>query len=194
MQTLNALLSCKQNLDEGKNINDSINFWLNQSNHPYLLYLKSLSEVQQGRHEESVFWAGEFLSEINHNIYYAQVYSNLLGKVKTIINPNYSLDDEGMLSVAEELSLGNFTLHQSQPFSITVANTGKSPLTIHDVRLSCTCVKMADKRNLTLQPGESGKIDFVFTADIKGNVMREITFFSNGINPMQTVRITARIN
>jgi thiol-disulfide isomerase/thioredoxin len=194
LQMLNALLASKQNLDKGKDIGEEINALINQSNHPYLLYLNSLNSVNSGREEDAAFWAGEFLTEVNYNSYHTQVYSNLFPEVRTIINPNYSPGEEVELSVIANLDLGNFKLRESRPFSLTLTNTGKTPLHIHDVRLSCSCVKLQGERKLTLQPGESQKMDFVYTADIAGDVLREITFFSNGVNPMQTVRITAKVN
>jgi thiol-disulfide isomerase/thioredoxin len=193
LQMLNALLTIKQNLDKGKDIGEDINALLNQSNHPYLLYLNSLNNVNLGQDEEAVFWASEFLTEVNYNSYHTQVYSNLFPEVRMIINPNYSADEEGELSVVANLDLGHFNLRESRPFNLSLTNTGKTPLHIHDVRLSCSCVKLQGERKLTLQPGESKKLDFVYTADIAGDVLREITFFSNGVNPMQTVRITAKV-
>jgi len=193
MQALNALLSGKQNLDKGEDIRHIISASLNQSTNPYAIYLKSLNEEKQGHHEEAVFWAEQFLDAISSNSYYSRVYSNVLGQIKTIINPNYSPFDEGMLSVTKELSLGDHQLNQSTPFSLMLTNTGKSPLLVHDIRLSCSCVKIKGERRLALQPGESQKMEFIFTADVKGNVIREITFFSNGVYLMETVKITATV-
>ncbi len=99
-----------------------------------------------------------------------------------------------MLSVVEELKLEGCELNKSTPFTLTLKNTGKSPLSIRNVTTSCTCVKLSSemqKRQKTLQPDVSMNVDFVFTPDVRGDVFREITFFSDAVNSMQTVRIWA---
>jgi hypothetical protein len=192
LQALNALLLCKQSLDKGEDIGNAVDVCLRQSQHPYPVYLKLQNAVKQGRNEEAVYWANRFLSMINTNSYQSRVYNNIHQEVKTIINPNYaSADDDGKLSVVEELPLGNCKLHQPQPFSLTLSNTGRAPLSVYDMNVSCSCVKLQGERQLTLQPGQSQKVDFIFTADVAGDILREVTFFSDGANPMQTVRITA---
>jgi len=194
MQVLNVLLNCKLNLDKGRPICNEINVALAQSGHPYAIYLKAISQAEKGQPEEAAYWAGEFLSMVNSNNYDSRVYANTLRQIKTIIHPNYNPADEGVLLVTGELSLGHSKLNQPRPFTLTLTNTGQSPLQVHDVRLSCSCVKIKGERQLELQPGESQKMEFIFTADVKGNVIREITFFSNGINLMETIKIRARVS
>jgi len=193
MQVLNTLLACKLDLDKGKDISETINVALARSQHPYTVYLKSISEVAKGQHEEAAYWANDFLQMVNSNSYFSRVYSNVNAQIRTIINPNYTPGDEGILSVVGEVALGDRKFKQPAPFSLTLTNTGSSELIIHDIQSGCTCVRLASKRTLTLQPQESQKVDFVFTGDVRGDVFREITFFSNGSNPMQRVRLTATV-
>lgn len=195
MTMLNALLSCKQDLDKGKDIGKAIDECLDQSAHPYAVYLKSLNEAKQGRDKEAVYWGGQFLSMIEKNPLYFRVYSYLLKEVRMIAEPNYNPADDAVLSVVEELCLGDLKLHETRSFVVTVRNTGNSPLFIQDIVLGCTCVKLKDseKKPYTLQPGQSQDIDFVFNADTQGDIFREITFFSNGVNPAEIVRITVTV-
>lgn len=191
---LNALLFIKQKIDKGEDVSHAIDSALNQSEHPYVVYLKSLNEAQQGRHESSIYWANLFLSTIEANSYYFQVYGNLIGQAKMTADPNYALDKDGELSIVEELSLGDCKLHEARPFGLMITNKGQSPLFIHDIVLGCTCVEFSnEKKQYTLQPMQSQTIDFVFKADVQGEIFREIMFFSNGINPVERVQITATV-
>jgi hypothetical protein len=52
-------------------------------------------------------------------------------------------------------------------------------------------VKLLGNKQKTLQPGASTKVDFVFTPDVRGDVFREVTLFSDAANSMQTVQILA---
>jgi len=45
----------------------------------------------------------------------------------------------------------------------------------------------------SVEPGQSLKIDFEFKGDREGEVFREVTFASNGANPIETVEITATV-
>jgi len=194
IEVLNTLLNCKLDLDKGKDISDAINVALARSQHPYTVYLKSLSEVIKGQQAEAAYWANEFLQMVNSSSYLSRVYSNVNAKMRTIINPNHRPgEDEGILSVVEKIALGDRRFRQSDPFSLTLTNTGSSELVVHDIQSGCTCVRLASERTLTLQPQESQNVDFIFTGDIRGDVFREITFFSNGANPMQRVRLMATV-
>ena len=97
------------------------------------------------------------------------------------------------MSVVSELRLENCKLGQEQPFSLTLTNTGKSSLSVYDMRLSCTCVKLQSERTLTLQPGQSVKVDFLFIPDAQGEIFREIVFVSNGANGMERVTVVANV-
>ncbi|MCL2028796.1 MAG: DUF1573 domain-containing protein, partial [Bacteroidales bacterium] len=193
MQALNALLAAKQNFDAGKDISKALDASLNQSTNPYAIYLKTLNEQRQGRSEEAAYWARRFMSVVSDSRYHSQLYSNLLGDMKLIIDPNYTPESDGVLSVVSELRLENCKLGQEQPFSLTLTNTGKSSLSVYDMRLSCTCVKLQSERTLTLQPGQSVKVDFLFIPDAQGEIFREIVFVSNGANGMERVTVVANV-
>jgi hypothetical protein len=94
--------------------------------------------------------------------------------------------------VVEEIKLEGCRYKEPKPFNITVKNTGKSPLSIRDIVVSCTCLKLVGARQTSpLLPGQSIKVDLIFTPDARGDVFREVTFFSDAKNSMQRVGISA---
>ena len=185
---LNTLLSCKRNLEQGKDISAEIEPFLKQNVYPYSLFLKCLNEEKQGRHEEAVYWAKRMM-EIEDS-YYNFVYDTLYKKVKTMINPNYA-DEASVLSVVEELTLEGCEYKQSKPFSLTLTNIGKSPIAIRDIVVGCSCMKLLSEKPQSIQPNQSIKIDLAFTPDARGDVFREVTIFSDAKNAMQDVKIFA---
>ena len=185
---LNSLLSCKRNLEQGKDISTEIQPLLERNSYPYSLFLKILNEEKQNRHEEAVYWAKRMI-EIEKP-YYNFVYNALYNEVKSIINPNY-LAEASVLSVVEELKLEDCKFKQPTPFSLKLTNKGKSPISIRDIATSCTCVELLRKKQQTLQAGASATIDLIFTPDMRGDVFREVTFFSDAKNSMQSVKIFA---
>ncbi len=185
---LNTLLFCKQNLVRGIDISAEIEPFLKQNVYPYSLFLKCFNEEKQGRHEDAVYWAKRMIE--NENSYYNHIYDDLHQEVKAIINPNY-LADASVLSVVEELKLENCKLKEAKPFSLMLTNSGKSPISIRDVVVSCSCLKLLSEKQYTLQPNQSTKVNLVFTPDVRGDVFREVTFFSDAKNHRQTVRIFA---
>jgi len=193
IQMLNVLLKSRFKLSKGEDISNAINPILRITNHPYAIYLKALNEEKQGRQDEAVYWANRFMSVVNTNNYFSRVYAGLLASVRTIINPNHMPGDEGVLSVIEELALGEFRFRESKPFSLTVTNTGGSSLSILHTEVGCSCLTMLSDKQQTIEPGESKVLDFRFTADIRGEILREIVFVSNGINPVEVVAITAKV-
>lgn len=192
---LNILLSAKQNLEKGKDISKELEIPLTQSQHPYAVYLKAVNEAQQGRQEEAIVWANRFLSTLQTAPHFVLIYGSLIEQVRIIIDPNHTPGNEGRLTVTNQLSLGEFEFGESHPFSLTLINTGLSPLFIQDIILDCTCLDFGSdtERQHTLQPGESQKVDFVFMADVRGEVHRKIMFFSDGSNPVKTVQVRATV-
>lgn len=188
LTALNALLSCKQNLDRGNDISDEIQPLLEQNAYPYCLFLKLSNEERQGRHEEAVYWAERMISPVNP--YYSFVYDALYHEAKVIINPNYAAE-ASELSVVDELTLDGCRYKESKPFSLTLTNKGKSPLCVRDISVSCTCLKLLSEKQLTLEPGKSARVDLMFTPDVRGDVFREVVFFSDAKNSMQRVRVLA---
>jgi len=189
---LNDMFWGKYNLERGNDISKYIDKWLPTAQYPFPFYLKYRNEKQQGRHNQALYWANRLVSITGSNQQFARVYSNLSTQANILINPNHAIDG-ATLSVIGELALGEFRFQESKPFSLTVTNTGRSPLSILHTEIGCSCLVILSDRQQTIQPGESRVMDFRFTADIRGDVLRNITFVSNGVNPVEVVAITAKV-
>jgi len=189
--TLNDLLLCKRNLEQGKDISKDIDACLSRTNYPYPVYLKCLNEEQQERHQEAAQWANRFLA-FDNSIYF-HVYNDLYRIMKSIVNPNYTPDDDAVLLVTNELRLDNCQLHQPTHFTLTLTNTGKAPLTVHNIGMSCSCLTLMSEKKQHLLPGQSTQVNFVFTPDAQGDIVREVTFTSDAANLIERVIIRALV-
>ena len=189
---LNAMFWGKQNLEAGLDIGNAIGEWLPTAQYPFPFYLKFRNEKEQGRHEEALYWANRLVSIVGSNQHFTRVYGDVLAQAQYFINPNHAVDG-AVLSVVEELALGEFRFQESKPFSLTVTNTGRSPLSILHTEIGCSCLAILSDRQQTIEPGESRVMDFRFTADVRGEILRDIVFVSNGINPVEIVAITAKV-
>lgn len=185
---LNTLLSCKQKLNQDQDISDEIQPLLDSHIYPYSLFLMCLNEKKQGRYKEATYWAQRMIAI--ESPYYSFVYDTLYKEAKSTINSNYAVE-ASELSVVEELKLEDCKYKEAKPFSLTLTNTGKSTLHIRDITMSCSCLELLGEKQQTIQPGASLKMDFIFTSDVRGDVFRAITFFSDAKNSMQNVRIFA---
>jgi len=192
MPMLSAMFWGKHNLEAGRDISNLIGEWLPTAQYPFPFYLKYRNEKQQGRHERARYWANRLVSIVGSDQFFVRVYSDLSAQARSFVNPNYATDG-AVLSVTKELDLGEFGFRESTPFSLTVSNTGMSTLSILHTEIGCSCLRMLSDRQQTIEPGESKVLDFTFTADVRGDIMREIVFVSNGINPVQIVLITAQV-
>jgi hypothetical protein len=186
---LNAVLESKLALDRGEYIGDKIAETFPQIQYPYTIYLKCISEQQQGNREEAARRAAQFLQF--NSAYYYRLYGDLHSQARYILDPNYDPAQNAVLSVDKKRVLENCTLKQAQPFDITVLNTGMKTLEINDITLSCSCLKLLDGKKHSIDPGKSKSIGFEFTADAQGTLYREITLVSNASKALETVEITA---
>ncbi len=188
---LNTLLSCKLKLEDGEDISNEIETCLGKKSYPYSVFLKYLNEEKQGRHEEAVYWAKQFLS-FNNRIY-NHVYGDLYAPIKKFVNPNYTPADDAVLSVVNEVRLERCQVNVPLRFSIKISNTGKSPMFLYDIGTSCDCIKLISASEQTLMPQETKIVDFEFTADTQGELSREITFISNATNSMEKIQVLAKV-
>lgn len=77
---------------------------------------------------------------------------------------------------------------------VTVVNTGKSDLLVHEVQPNCTCV-VAEALTKTLKPGDTGKIKITFTPKGRPGVQNKvITVYSNDPrNPVQRINLSGYV-
>ncbi len=188
---LNRLLVCKQGIDKGEDVGEKLDGIMKMTDYPYPTYLKALNEDKQGRRDVAVQYAEQVLEY--DDMYYYYVYDDIFRQSKYIINPDYSPQEDGMLSMEEEILLGDCQVGSPRAVTIRVENTGKFPAFIRDIRTSCTCVELLSPLQHRLEPGESVGIDVEFTGENKGEVYREVLFFSNSSEPLKRVALRATV-
>ncbi len=188
---LNELLECKKGIDKGEDMSETLDRIMQRTNYPYPTYLKALNEDKQGRRDEAVLHAQKMLEY--DKIYYYYVYDDLYRQTKYIINPDYTPQEDGMLVMAEEIILDECKVGEPRRVAIRVENTGKFPTWIRDINTSCTCVELLSPKQHRLEPGESIDVDVEFTGENKGEVYREVMFFSNSSEPLKRVALRAKV-
>jgi hypothetical protein len=188
---LNELLACKRGLERGEDVGAALDGILQQTDYPYPTYLKALNENKQGRRDEAVRYAERVLGY--DDIYYYYVYDDVFRQAKYIVNPDYTPQDDGMLTMQEEFLLNDCKIGEPRRVAIRVENTGKFPTFIRDITTSCTCVELLSPKQHRLDPGESLDIEVEFTGESKGEVYREVMFFSNSSEPLKRVALRAQV-
>jgi hypothetical protein len=186
---LNMVLECKLKFDKGEDITEELMHSFSRVQYPYNVYLYCMNAVRLEKSDAAAD-AAKMLTQFNDAFYY-NLYGDLYVQTKSIANPDYSPDIDAILTVDKNLVLENCLVGQAKPFSITLTNTGKMPLSLYDITLSCSCVNLLSSKKQTINPGQSQKIDFELKAESKGELFREITFTSNAVNPIETVELTA---
>jgi hypothetical protein len=189
---LNSVLQCKLHLDAGENIEPEISQTMDKVVYPYNIYLKCQNARKNGDDEVAKILAEQLLKF--NDTYSLRLYGNILSDAKTVINPDYRPETDAVLTVEKKIRLDGCELNVARPFSIEVANTGKSELQILDIMPSCSCVSLVSGKTYSVAPGKSVKINFEFKGDHEGEVFREIIFASNGAVPLETVELTATVS
>ncbi|MDR1719985.1 MAG: DUF1573 domain-containing protein [Dysgonamonadaceae bacterium] len=188
---LNDILQCKLRLDAGENIEPEISLTTDKMAYPYNLYLKSLNAHNNGDEATAKASAEKQLSF--NDAFGIRLYGGIMAEAKKIIDPTYSPETDALLAVEKQIRLVGCTWGEARPFSIEITNAGKSRLQILDIMTSCSCVSLVSGKTHSVEPGKSLKIDFEFKGDREGEVFREVSFASNGANPIETVEITATV-
>ena|GEM_PF-3802802 len=75
---------------------------------------------------------------------------------------------------------------------IVIRNTGRSPLEIEQVRLSCaSCLVVHSYPREPIMPGGQGMLEFSLDfSKGQGNIQTAVLIVSNGVDSMNTQRIT----
>ena len=191
LDLLNDLLACKRDMEAGRDIGPAIDACLAKAWYPYPVYLKALNEQRQGR-AEGAAEMGRRLLEFDETYYY-YVYNDIFTQAKYIIDPGYTPSQDAILTMDDEIELDDCEVGKPRQFSLEVTNTGKFPLMVRDVQLSCTCLKLLSPTRFRLEPGESSQVVAEFTAEGRGEFYREVIFFSDAAETMQRVAVRARV-
>lgn len=116
--------------------------------------------------------------------YKLNLYKNEYITAKKILNPNFDMKDEPSIRVDKDIiELVGCKVDEDFPFSIVVFNDGNRPLCISKIFKSCSCLKWPKESEKVIVPSnDSASLDFIFRADSRGEVMREMYMASNAIN------------
>ena len=98
---------------------------------------------------------------------------------------------EPVLECEDLIHLDNCEKDTARPFDLSISNTGETPLEVLDIQLDCSCVTLRGEKTYTISPHQSQNINFDFTANKEGQVVREIFLKSNSIRPIKRIKIIA---
>lgn len=91
------------------------------------------------------------------------------------------------------IQLGKVEKGQTIPFSIDIKNSGKTDLSINQVKAPCNCIRL-DNNGKKIGPGETETISFIFSANLLGNKKEPLTIYTNDItNPESTVNLEVEV-
>ena len=112
---------------------------------------------------------------------------------EAIIKMLEQLDPHSVYSDAEDPapSVGNCKEGQSEYFDVKLTNTGYSVLSIRNIDLGCSCIKLLSDVTKEIKPGSSDFLRFEFFPDRKGVIEREITIVSNAISSFDIIKVRA---
>jgi hypothetical protein len=191
---LDDVLKCKLSIDRGENCDVAINETFNVLQYPFNTYLKFKNEISQNKIDDATNTARQLL-QFKEDIQYLRVYSEMFEETMRLIDPNYSPDNNPVLTVQSgNIVLHNCTLNNPVPFQITIKNTGKSMLRIKAIDIGCSCITSLNKDTVDIDTNKEDNFDFTFTPNSKGKTVRTVTFVSNATNYFEQIEIIAFVN
>jgi len=192
ISVLNEVLDCKFHLDRGENISEDVDKTLSVIQYPFNLYLKSVNEVKRGNVQLAIQTAQSLWN--SYDISYFQLYENILNEARYIINPEYNVDKEPNLFIANDrIVLRDCLLGEKQRFQMELTNMGEKALVIHEIRSCCPCISLCTDFQSIIHPGETIKIECNMEAIAKGEMRKHLTIISNGVVPVENVEIIMNV-
>ncbi len=92
-----------------------------------------------------------------------------------------------------EHDFGTIKRGQAQSTIFKFTNTGKSPLIITDVKVSCGCTAPSYPKNKPIAPGKSGEIQIAFNGIGRNQMTKGITVIANTVKTEEVLRVKAFI-
>lgn len=173
----NNLIKIESDFNNCKRPNyDSIIASINELEYPYNLYLRIKYEDRYQNKNSSIVHAKELLNKYS-NSNYAGVFSPLLMSINKSINRNISNKDEFYIST----SLNKYNCHLNDTISIKVlvTNNTNSTVEIKKFEPSCNCIVQTKASPMTIPPKQIVNYEFYFITEDKGEIYREIYFYTN---------------
>ena len=186
---LNEILQCKLDLEKGVDIESRIDHLLGSVKYPYVDYLRIMNSLncKENKIAQS---AAKHLLTFNNDLE-LEIYPEFFSFAKGVIDPNYDPKMEPVLECEDLIHLDNCEKDTARPFDLSISNTGETPLEVLDIQLDCSCVTLRGEKTYTISPHQSQNINFDFTANKEGQVVREIFLKSNSIRPIKRIKIIA---
>jgi hypothetical protein len=179
---LGCVLECKKHLDEGICLSEGLELVGDSLKYPYSYYLQIVGALSE---RDTVVACKAAQSMLTcEDPYKLNLYKNEYITAKKILNPDFDMKDEPSIRVDKDIiELVGCKVDEDFPFSIVVFNDGNRPLCISKIFKSCSCLKWPKESEKVIVPSnDSASLDFIFRADSRGEVMREMYMASNAIN------------
>lgn len=88
-----------------------------------------------------------------------------------------------------EIDFGSFPWSERQERTITLTNTGRNVLVIHDVVTSCGCTKVEYSKE-GIRPGKQAKLTVAYEAEKAEHFSKTVTVYCNAVNSPLRVKVT----
>lgn len=190
---INNILKVKSKIYNSEDIIKDINFLLCKKEHPYLLYLKLQNQIHFNKINEAKETAQKFLTyDTVQNLidyYDERIIAN------QILDSTYNIKNAPLItSVSKEIELSNCIINRTYVLSINISNIGKRDLKISDILTSCSCVEIKCPKKFIIRPNKSINLNVHFSAEVLGDISREIYIASNSIStPIYLITINAKV-
>ena len=189
---LDCVLECKKHLDEGLYLPWSLRQGADSLEYPYSYYLQIIGALYERDTLVACKAARSMLA--CEDPYKLNMYKNEYLAARKILNPGFDIKDEPSIRVDEDVvELLGCRVNEDVPFTVFVWNDGGRPLCISKIFKSCSCLRWQEEvKNVIILPNDSVALNFIFRADDKGEVVREMYIASNAINsPILYIEIKA---
>jgi hypothetical protein len=161
--------------------------------YPYGVWLMAQNEQNNGNKENAVAWANRMLTFREAS--YAVLYPDLYMEARRIIDPQFNPADMPALEIEKNvIDLGECKTGKGIDFSIRLRNAGKDTLFIHDVSVSCSCLKLHGKNSYAIEAYGEARLDLTFTANDTGDIERKIVLTTNEPEAVRTITVSAHAN
>lgn len=186
---LDEIWQCNLLVEKGSDLTLRLEQIAQNIEYPFLTYLEMENAIQKGDKEKTDSLAirlCDYEGDLD-----LELYPNLFITAKENTMPDFDATEEACLKSPSVINLQEYTIGKPKVFHIPVTNSGKKPLAIKEIEMSCSCLELFDDMYFTLIPGETRNLELEFTADHNGRIEREIIIRNNGIYPIKRIKIIA---
>lgn len=85
-----------------------------------------------------------------------------------------------------EFQLGKVENGHAIPVTVSLSNTGKTPLLIRSLRSACNCVYFESNSNRSFEPGQTGELRLIYRSNGEGKRLDKVSIISNDISQAPT--------